>query len=63
MAFKRVLERRDYRKILSPEIFNLEYIDRIVTGLLEGIEIRGKDFSDLTAIVLCSLPGWYGADR
>lgn len=57
---KRIVAKRQYREVLSPDIFNLDHFDRIVTRWLEGAEVRGAELNDLTSIVLCSASGWYG---
>ena len=57
---KQHLERRGYRRVFSPEIFSVEYIDHMVNRYLEGIEIRGAELNELTALALFSLTGWYG---
>lgn len=57
---KRIVAKRQYREVLSPDVFNLDHFDRIVTRWLEGAEVRGAELNDLTSIVLCSASGWYG---
>lgn len=58
--FKRLVAQRQYRDVLSPEVFNLDHFDGIVERWLDGAEVRGAELNDLTSIVLCSASGWYG---
>jgi Asparagine synthase len=58
---KAIVSRRAYRHVLSPEVFDLEHLDRLVAGWLSGTEVRGADLSDLASLVLSSASGWYGA--
>jgi len=60
---KRIVGQRQYREVLSPEMFDLDYFDGIVTRWLEGAEVRGAELNDLTSIVLCSASGWYGVGQ
>ena len=60
---KSIVEKRQYREVLSPEVFDLEYLDGVVTHWLEGAEVRGAELNDLTSIVLCSASGWYGVGQ
>jgi hypothetical protein len=61
-ALKQALEKRTYQQVLSPEMFNLEYLDQAVTRYLQDTEIRGAELSDLMALGFFSLSGWYGKD-
>lgn len=51
--FRQALRNHPYKKILSSEIFNLKYIEEIITKYLNGEEIVGDDLNIL--IPLCSL--------
>lgn len=51
--FKKVLKNHPYKKILSPKIFKIKYIENIVKRYLDNKEISGNDLNILTA--LCSL--------
>lgn len=57
--FKNLLQSRPYRDLLSPEMFDLAYIDGLVDRYLEGSETRGAKLNDLTAICWLSAIGWY----
>lgn len=58
--FKDLLRSKSYRDLLSPEIFNLDYIDDVVNGYLQSVEIKGAELSDLLALCMLSMIGWYG---
>jgi len=52
------LKRRIYEGLLSPEIFNMEYINQIVNNYLAGKEIVAER-SDLSSLAFLCLTGWY----
>ena len=56
---KDLLHPRAYRDLLSPEIFDLTYIDGLVDRYLNGDETRGTELNDLGAISWLSAVGWY----
>lgn len=58
--FKKLLRPRAYRDLLSPEMFDLAYIDSIVDHYLNGTETCGAELNDLIAICWLSVIGWYG---
>ncbi len=58
--FKASLRSRAYQSILSPEIFNMDYIDQIVNRHLEGTEVRGAELNNLVPLCWLSLVGWFG---
>jgi hypothetical protein len=58
--FKESLQSRAYHDLLSPEAFNMDYIDSIVNRYLEGTEVRGSELRDLIPLCWLSLVGWYG---
>ena len=58
--FKTLLRSRPYRDLLSPEMFDLAYIDDLVDNYLNGAEMRGVGLNDLGAICWISAVGWYG---
>ncbi|MBI4283289.1 MAG: hypothetical protein HY663_02325 [Chloroflexi bacterium] len=60
--FKSLLRKRDYRDVLSPEIFDLGYIDVLVDRYLEGAETRGAEMNDLITICFFCMVDWYGAE-
>lgn len=55
---KILLKRRYYEELLSPEYFNLEYFNQIVTHYLDGEEVVSER-TDLSALIFLSLSGWY----
>jgi hypothetical protein len=57
---KNLLCSRPYRDLLSPEMFDLAYIDGVVDNYLTGAETRGGELNDLVAICWLSVVGWYG---
>jgi hypothetical protein len=57
--FRGVLGRRQYRHVLSPDVFDLGYVDRIVDQYLAGTEVRGSEMNDLLPLALVSSVGWY----
>jgi len=56
---KSLLRPRPYRDVLSPEMFDLAYIDCVVDNYLNGAEKRGGELNDLVAICWLSVIGWY----
>src|ERR1051325_1355111 len=58
--FRGVLGRREYRHVLSADVFDLGYVDRIVDQYLAGTEVRGAEMNDLLPLSLISSVGWYG---
>jgi hypothetical protein len=51
---------RSYRRILSAEIFDLDYIDGVVDRYLAGHQADGAELSDLTLLCWLSAVGAYG---
>ena len=58
-VFRELLANHPYHEILSPEIFNLEYIDTIVDRYVGGEEIVGTDLNTLFPLCWLALIGWY----
>ena len=54
-----VLSDKPYHEVLSPEIFDLEYIDGVVDRFLGGEEQHGMALSDLLSLWLLCQSGWY----
>ncbi len=50
---------RSYRDILSPEAFDLDYMDRLVDDYLNGAERVGADFLNTFSLVNLCATGWY----
>ena len=57
--FKKVLKNCPYKKILSPKIFNIKYMDNIVKRYLENKEITGNDLSILIPLCILFYVGIY----
>lgn len=58
--FRNLLGPRTYHDLLSPEIFDLAYIDGLVNRYLDGIETRGSELNDLVSLCMLLMVGWYG---
>ena len=56
--FKDIIRTRPYHALLSPEVFELHYIDRLVDGYLNGEEATGQDLSDLLTVSMLCATGW-----
>ncbi|MFA5156134.1 MAG: asparagine synthase-related protein [Candidatus Omnitrophota bacterium] len=56
---KRLLKSRAYESILSPEFFDLDYINGVTRRYLDGVEASGPERTDLSALSFISLAGWY----
>lgn len=50
--FRERLRTRDYEGWLSPDIFDLQYVNGVVSRYLEGTEVRGGEMNDLMALSL-----------
>ena len=50
---------RPYRDILSPDAFDIDYLDRLVEDYGNGIEKRGIDFTNTVSLLNLCLVGWY----
>ena len=58
-VFRELLASHPYHEILSPEVFDLEYIDSIVDRYVSGEEITGTDLNTLFPICFYALIDWY----
>lgn len=58
--FKKLLRSRAYHDLLSPEMFDLTYIDVIVNRYLKGIEVTGAELNDLISLRNISMMGLTG---
>ena len=56
---KKILNDKPYHEVLSPETFNLEYIDGVVDRFLGGEEQSGMALNDLVSVWLLCQTGWY----
>ena len=57
--FRETLVDKPYRKILSDEVFDINYLDRLCDDYLNGVEVRGQDFNNLYTIIILCITGWY----
>jgi len=58
--FREALKSRAYRDVLSPEVFNMAYVEKIVERYLKGTEVKGPEFRDMLSLCWLALSGWYG---
>jgi hypothetical protein len=61
--FRDTLRRRGYRALLSPEVFDVPYLDGLVDRYLRGEEPKGAELNDLATLGWMTASGWYGVDR
>ena len=54
-----LLAKRPYREILSPDMFDLIYIDGLVDEYVSGGMVAGARLNQLTAVYLLCQTGWY----
>lgn len=57
--FQKVLKQGDFIKILSPEIFDMDYVNGLVRKYLDGKEFGGSEMADLGNLATHSLVGFY----
>ena len=58
-CFKKRLATREYKHILSEDIFDLNYIDDVVSKYTQGVESSGSELNDVMAINWLMTMGWY----
>jgi len=58
--FKERLKSRAYQKWFASDLFDVGYIDRIVTRYLSGEEFRGSDMNDVFLLGLLAISGRLG---
>ena len=58
--FRQALQSRAYRDVLSPDFFNMAYVERIVARYLKGTEVKGAEFREMLSLCWLALSGWYG---
>lgn len=58
--FVEALGQRRYREWLSPDVFDLAYVDTFVDRYLAGTEVRGAEMNDLWALCVLTMSGRYG---
>jgi len=59
-VFQKALNQGDFIKSLSPEIFDLQYVNNIVKKYLDGEEFHGQEMGDLANLATHSAIGLYG---
>ena len=57
-GIKEALNKRTYRDMLSPEIFNMEYYDQIIENYIKGKEVISER-TDLSALCFLSMGNIY----
>jgi N-acetylneuraminate synthase len=57
--FRDRLRTRDYQQWLSPEVFDLDYVNGVVSRYLDGTEARGAEMNDLMALSLVTMVGFF----
>lgn len=57
---QKALSDKPYHQILSPEVFDLEFIDTLVEDYVGGKAMPASALSELVPLALLSLIGWYG---
>ena len=50
---------RSYRDILSPDAFDIDYLDRLAEDYGNGVEKSGTDFTNTFSLVNLCATGWY----
>ena len=58
-VFQKALKKGDFVNSLSPEIFDLDYINRIIEKYLNGEEFHGSEMGDLANLATHSTIGLY----
>lgn len=58
--YQDALRNKDYHKILSPEIFNIEYYDALVDDYIADKELSVAQINELWPLSNLCLFGWYG---
>lgn len=56
---KECFRKREHEKILSADVFDMNYIHGVVGRYLKGDEVRGVELNDLISLVNLQLVGWY----
>lgn len=57
--YKKELSNKKYHEMLSEEVFDLSYIDRVVDNYVAGEIASGNEFNDLVSLCLHVATGWY----
>ena len=61
--FRRVLKPRTYRDMLSPDVFDLPYLDGIVTRFVDQNASNPAEMTDLLTLCQLSMVGHYGHEH
>ncbi len=56
--YKKMMEKRSYRKLMSNDVFNLQYFDKIVDNYIKGEEVLSER-NDLEHLIYLSVMDWY----
>jgi hypothetical protein len=56
---REILASKPYHQVMSPEWFDMAYVDGIVDGYLKGTEHRGAALNDLVSVWLLCQTGWF----
>lgn len=56
---RKIFSDKPYHEVLSPEIFDLSYIDGLADRFVAGEEQRGMALADLLSVWLLCQSGWY----
>lgn len=59
--FRQALASGAWRDVLSPEMFDMPYLEKIVARYLKGMEVKGAEFRDTLSLCWLALSGWYGS--
>ena len=56
--YKKMMEKRSYRNLMSNDVFDLKYFDRIVDNYIKGKEVLSER-NDLEHLIYLSVMDWY----
>jgi hypothetical protein len=56
---REILRSKAYHEVMSPEWFDMKYVDSVIDAFLAGKEQRGGALADLVSIWLLCQSGWY----
>ena len=56
--YKKMMEKRSYRDLMSNDVFDLKYFDRIVDNYIKGEEVLSER-NDLEHLIYLSVMNWY----
>jgi hypothetical protein len=61
-VLQKALSDKPYRQILSPDVFDIKYIDGLVDDYLDNTKMPVSSLGDLYPVAMLSLIGWYGKE-